>query len=123
MYRNFVEFLFYLNHIKNSKEHSHIYWAMTLRKDFKICGLVYPVSRTQLSTHCSVSRRLQKKQESERAAKLRLQKRLEALRPMASVSGRHNPAQATHTLFDLVHSYSLLYSFNMRKMAFSFQLY
>ncbi|XP_052272728.1 dynein axonemal assembly factor 8-like isoform X2 [Dreissena polymorpha] len=52
-----------------------------------------------------IIRKLREKQESERQTKLRLQKRLEALRPAASVSSKHDPAEATHTLFDMEASY------------------
>jgi len=47
-------------------------------------------------------RKLREKHESERQAKLRLQKRLDALRPSASVSGRQKTAETTPTVFDLV---------------------
>ncbi|XP_052805856.1 dynein axonemal assembly factor 8-like isoform X2 [Mya arenaria] len=50
-------------------------------------------------------RKLREQHESERQAKLRLQKRLEALRPTASISGRQDPAEATPTVFDLEASY------------------
>lgn len=50
-------------------------------------------------------RKLREQRESERQAKIRLQKRLDALRPSASVSGRQDPAEATPTIFDLVRIY------------------
>ncbi|XP_053408690.1 dynein axonemal assembly factor 8-like isoform X2 [Mercenaria mercenaria] len=52
-----------------------------------------------------IVKKLREQRESERQAKLRLQKRLDALRPSASVSGRQDPAENTPTVFELDASY------------------
>ena len=49
-----------------------------------------------------ITRKLREQRENEHQAKLRLQKRLEALRPSASISGRQDPAETTPVIFDLV---------------------
>ena len=56
----------------------------------------------QLRMLCIYSRKLREQQENERQAKLRLQRRLDALRPTASVSGRNDPAENIPTVFDMV---------------------
>ncbi|XP_060589717.1 dynein axonemal assembly factor 8-like [Ruditapes philippinarum] len=52
-----------------------------------------------------IVKKLREQRESERQAKLRLQKRLDALKPSASVSGRQDPAENTPTVFELEASY------------------
>lgn len=50
-------------------------------------------------------KKLREQREHERQTKLRLQKRLDALRPSASVSGKQDPAENTPTVYDLDASY------------------
>ena len=59
-----------------------------------------------------LTRKLREQRESEHQAKLRLQKRLEALRPSASISGRQDPAETTPIIFDLVGIISFFFSYH-----------
>jgi hypothetical protein len=46
-----------------------------------------------------IYRKIREQKESERQARLRLSKRLEALRPSAAVSGKQDNAEATPAIF------------------------
>ncbi len=50
----------------------------------------------------SVSRKQREKKENERQSRIRLNRRLDALRPEMSSRGRHKMAENTPTVFDVV---------------------
>lgn len=51
------------------------------------------------------TRKLREEREAERQSRIRLAKRLEVLRPTASVSGKQDCAETTPVLFDIVSRY------------------
>ena len=60
--------------------------------------------KCKICMYIFIYRKIREQKESERQARLRLSKRLEALRPSAAVSGKQDNAEATPVVFDIVSS-------------------